>query len=334
MMVVGIFLLIANQLYKATYWKKDVGNHSDSLESFWELPANTENIYFGESSNFHVVDPKKGRHSISIMLDSLLKDKKIGTVDKPGLHAGTYLAVLKNIPEEMPLKMIIVTMNLRSFDADWRYSVGENYLAKTKRLIAPNLPIVNRFLIALKDYDYKTDEQRHDQLIETWKKEKFYIPNFKYNDVIKWDSAMAWHTWLGKNPNLTEENIGLACHYIKNFAFKIDPKTNQRIKDFDEIVEIAKKRHIKIVFNLLAENMEEANKLVGKELIYLMENNRKFLINRYHRNGNLVVDNLYAIQDNHFVDRNWPTEHYTRAGKLIIAKNIQKVLISKGISKK
>jgi hypothetical protein len=126
----------------------------------------------------------------------------------------------------------------------------------------------------------------------------------------------------------------LACHYIKNFAFKIDPKTNQRIKDFDEIVEIAKKRHIKIVFNLLAENMEEANKLVGKELIYLMENNRKFLINRYHRNGNLVVDNLYAIQDNHFVDRNWPTEHYTRAGKLIIAKNIQKVLISKGISKK
>ncbi|MCE2743778.1 MAG: hypothetical protein LW701_09460 [Fluviicola sp.] len=301
MMVVGIFLLIANQLYKATYWKKDVGNHSDSLESFWELPANTENIYFGESSNFHVVDPKKGRHSISIMLDSLLKDKKIGTVDKPGLHAGTYLAVLKNIPEEMPLKMIIVTMNLRSFDADWRNSVGENYLAKTKRLIAPNLPI---------------------------------IPNFKYNDVIKWDSAMAWHTWLGKNPNLTEENIGLACHYIKNFAFKIDPKTNQRIKDFDEIVEIAKKRHIKIVFNLLAENMAEANKLVGKELIYLMENNRKFLINRYHRNGNLVVDNLYAIQDNHFVDRNWPTEHYTRAGKLIIAKNIQKVLISKGISKK
>ena len=81
-----------------------------------------------------------------------------------------------------------------------------------------------------------------------------------------------------------------------------------------------------MVFNLLGENTEEAEKLVGKELIYLMEKNRSLLVNYYAMKGVVVVDNFYQVPDSCFVDRNWPTEHYNYQGKRIVAKNIKKAI--------
>jgi hypothetical protein len=327
----AVFLFSMNLLYRYTFWKEDVKQHGDVLENLWGVDIHSDAIYFGESSNFHMQEGDSIKHRISFALDSLLPSISIATVDNAGLHAGTYLSLVKNIPSEMKLKFILVTLNYRSFAANWRYAPFENYLSKSELMLSPSFPLVNKFLISLKQYDYKTEEERNAQMKLAWKNEKFTIPNFDYDNVIEWDSAVAWHTWLDVNPNLTEENLSLASHYIKNFAFNIDTVYNERIEDLNAIVAIANDKGYKLIFNLLGENAIEAEKLVGKELLYLMENNRSLLVNYYTNKGVIMVDNFYQIPDSCFVDRNWPTEHYNYQGKKIVAENIKKAIETNGL---
>ena len=77
-----------------------------------------------------------------------------------------------------------------------------------------------------------------------------------------------------------------------------------------------------VFFNILPENINLADSLVGKELVYLMRKNRDFLVQRYSGKGVVVIDNLESVQSDYFIDKNWTTEHYTDKGRIIIAKNI------------
>lgn len=326
-----VFLFTMNLLYLYTFWKEDVKQHGDVLENLWGADINSDAIYFGESSNFHVQEGDSIKHRISFALDSLLPNISIATVDNAGLHAGTYLSLVKNIPKEMNLKFVVITLNYRSFSANWRYAPFENYLAKSALMLEPSLPILNKYMISLKQYNYKSDQESYAQMKLAWKNEKFTIPNFDYDNVIEWDSAMAWKTWLGVNANLTEQNLPLASHYIKNFAFNIDTVYNERIADLNAIVSIAKNKGYEVIFNLLGENTIEAEKLVGRELLYLMEKNRSLLVNYYTNKGVTMVDNFYQIPDSCFVDRNWPTEHYNYQGKKIVAENIKKAIEANGL---
>jgi hypothetical protein len=98
------------------------------------------------------------------------------------------------------------------------------------------------------------------------------------------------------------------------------------------LVEIARKRNIKVVFNLLSENMQQANDLVGPMLTNMMEDNCQLLIDRYTQKGALVINNLYVVPDSCFVDRNWPTEHYNLAGKELVAQALAKGLKKEGLA--
>ena len=96
---------------------------------------------------------------------------------------------------------------------------------------------------------------------------------FPHQTVSDWD-AYQWNEGVkDKNNNKDEAATILACHYIKAYAFQIDTLTNPRIKDFNDIVKIAKKRNWNIVFNLMAENTEKTEKLVGKDLVFLLNQN-------------------------------------------------------------
>lgn len=319
-------ILVLNELYKRTFYKDDVSTHADVLENLWVVDEDVDAIYFGESSNFHVAEGDTGSHRISTILDTLLPDLKIGTVDHSGIHSGTYLALIQNIPSEMDLKYLIVTMNFRSFDAMWRYSQFETNLAKAELMMQPRPAIINKFLTSLNYYDLKTDEERQAQMHHAWETDSFNIPGFQFHTVDKWDSAMAWQHFVEINPYLTVEQIPLAAHYVKNFAFEIDTLTNERIHDFDAIMDWADERGVQVIFPLLGENMEEGRKLAGDELIYLMEKNRQLLKERYRRKGAIVVDVMDDIPDSNFVDRHWPTEHYDKEGKAIVAEKIAEAL--------
>ena len=77
----------------------------------------------------------------------------------------------------------------------------------------------------------------------------------------------------------------------------------------------------------MAENIQKADSLVGDDLVFLDAKNRDKLIERYQKNGVLVVDNLEAVEDEQFIDQNWTTA-LCRKGTKDYCCNVAKALKS------
>ena len=313
-----------NYVYKTYFYEKDIQKNSEVINKVRKVVNDSSVIiYIGESSNISFRSDDKDKRAISEMISDYFPSVKFGTITKEAAHAGIYYELLRNIPESSSVKTIIVTMNLRSFDGHWIYSNLETPLQKSMILIKDHPPLFNRFLLSFKGYDIKSDKEREKQFKSKWKNEKFVFPYpFKYKNVLEWDKVI-FHDGI-KNPDGTknQELTELADSYVKTYAFQIDTLTNPRIKDFDDIVSLSKKRNWHLVFNLMAENTERAKELIGDDLIFLIKQNRDLLVNRYNKNGVIVADNLELIPDEQYIDRNWTTEHYAEKGRKGIAKNV------------
>ena len=282
-------------------------------------------LYYGESSDISYHPDDSIKKSISSLTAEYFPETVLNAIDQPAFHAGNYLILLQHIPEDAPLETVIVTLNLRSFDAAWIYSDLETALQKSMVLIDPRFPpLINRIRLSFKDYEIKSDEERHQQVLEAWEENKLVFPSpFKYDNVVDWDHGMAKGGYSRRDSATMDQAMAeLACQYIKTYAFQIDTLNNPRIRDFDAITELARKRNWNLVFNLLAENVEKVQVLVGDELVWLIRKNRDLLVERYTRKGVIVVDNLESVPDKEYIDRNWTTEHYAQKGRMIIARNL------------
>jgi hypothetical protein len=320
-------IALLNICYEKTFWKKDLDNHADML---WELLNQQDHcdvLYFGESSDFHADSLDRSKKSINEFTADYFPSLKFGGVSRPAMHAGIFLAVIKHLSPKARVKTVVFTMNLRSFGAAWINSDLESYLQKTKVMYQPYPPIVNRFLYSLNVFENKTDKQREKDTREQWSRDQLSFPYpFPYKNVTEWNKAMANGGHLNKDGTWNKPKIDLACHYIKSYAFQINPVTNPRIKDFDEIVKVCKGKNLNIVFNLLAENIQYADSLVGKELVFLMRQNRSLLIERYSKMGVRIADNLEALKGEDFIDQDWTTEHYKEQGRRIVATKLAEQL--------
>jgi hypothetical protein len=167
-------------------------------------------------------------------------------------------------------------------------------------------------------------EERAPIIQAHWRNDKLNVaPDFPYKTTSEWD---AWRCMAGIDtlPDGTWDHarIGFACNFIKIMGFSIDTLTNPRIKDFDEIVEVAKEKNLHLVFNLLPENVQYADSIVGAQLAALIRQNRDLLVKRYNKNGVIVVDNLEKVPGKNFIEQDQVTEHYNQLGRWIIATNV------------
>jgi hypothetical protein len=317
-------LILMNLIYKKFFFEKDIQTHSDIINLVRKVVKDScEVVYFGESSNFTSRDDDMDKRPISDFIADYYPNIKSGNVTKGALHAGIYYELLRNIPVNSKIKTVIVTMNLRSFDANWIYSNLETSLQKSIVLLKDHPPLYNRFLLSFKGYDIKTDQEREKQFKHAWKNSQLRFPyKFKYQTVTEWDKAIANNGIKNSDGSKNEELTILGCHYIKQYAFQIDTLTNPRIKYFDKIVILAKERKWNLVFNIIAENTEHAKELIGTDLTYLIKQNRDLLVKRYNKDKVIVVDNLECVENDQFINEKWITEHYTEIGRKIIAQNV------------
>jgi hypothetical protein len=322
-LLLGVIVALLNFVYKHTLWMGDLYEHADMLEEVLKQQDKCDILYFGESSDFHTDSTDKSKKSISHFTADHFPGLKMGAASRPAMHAGVYKDVIRHISPDAKLKTLVFTLNMRSFDATWINSSLESYVLKTRIMYRMYPPIINRFLFSLNDFENKTEKEREQDMLKQWETDELHFPYpFKYKNVREWDKAMADGGHLNPDGSWNQPKIDLACHYIKAYAFQIDTNTNPRLQDFDEIVSICKEKNLNIVFNLMAENVQYADSLVGKDLIYLMKQNRDLLVNRYRGKGVIVVDNLEAVNGKDFVDQNWTTEHYKEKGRTIVAKNL------------
>lgn len=322
-----ILVFVLNLVYTQYFLKDDLKN-IPVYDSLQKVKCCSEVLYLAESSNLTIASTDTDRRRISDMIAGYYPGIEFGTVNYGAIHGSVYLNLIKSIPEENRIKTLIVTLNMRSFGADWIYSKLESLLQRDNVMLNDaRPPLINRFFMGLKAYDNKTIAERSEQVGDVWEKSILRFPyDFPYRNVNEWDRALADGSFKKADGSWDMPKIQLATSYVKTYAFQIDTLTNPRIADFDKIVEYARSRGWNIVLNLLAENVEKAKALAGKDLLYLMQQNRDLLVKRYTRMGALVVDNLEAVPDGQFIDSTWTTEHYAEKGRHIIAKNVAESL--------
>lgn len=324
-----LLLVGMNWIYKQFLWPSDVQSYSEAAQLVQAVQDSSEVLYLGESSNFTIADEDVDKLSISQFLGQYFPKKRIGTIAKGALHAGNYYDILRSLPSDCPVQTVVVTMNLRSFDASWIHSKLETALQKEMVMLKPGPAIWKRLMLSLRNYEIKSEAERSAEVKAIWARDTLRFPRpFPYATVIQWDSAIAmgYDTLVRRQPNSKAE-IDLACHYVKTFAFQIDTADNPRIRDFDRIVALAKSRGWHVVFHLLPENMEQATQLAGKDLAYLMRQNRDLLVKRYSGLEHVtVVDQLERLPTADFRDQNWTTEHYLEHGRRTVADGLAAAL--------
>ena len=316
-------LVVLNWVYATWFFEKDLRKHSDIVELSWDVTDDScRIIYLGESSNNHYGDEERSHRKISDFTADYFPSVKMGDLTKAASHAQTYLYMLKHIPASSSVETVVVTMNLRSFGPLWIYSKLETALRKQLVLLEDYPPLVNRFLLAFKAYPIKTEEEWNALVLEHWRTDTFNIPNFPWHTTVDWDYGMNQYGWYDANGQRDWDVTALACHYIKTYGFQIDDD-NPRVKDFDAIVDLCRERGWNLVFNLMAENVDKANELVGKDLMSLLRYNRDYLLKRYGTmEGVTVVNNLSLVRDVNFIDQDWTTEHYYEEGRRIVADHL------------
>ncbi|MDX2174173.1 MAG: hypothetical protein SFY56_13810 [Bacteroidota bacterium] len=324
--ILGLLLVIVvlNYLYTYTLFKKDLKDKCPQALEIIQTQNSTDIYYFGESSNNTTLSTDSIKNSISEITNFFFPNLKITTIDTPAVHAFIYKRWLSQINTSKKLpKAIIVTLNLRSFNSTWINSSLETPLQESMVLLRPYPNIINRFALSLQVFDNKTEQEREKIMLTDWDTSKLIFPfNFKYRTVRQWDYSTNFESFYKKaDGNKDEEKTILACHYIKAYAFNLGDN-NPRIKDFDEINNWCSKNKIKLYLNLLAENVGYADSLVGRELVYLIKQNRDYLFKRYSKDNCTVIDNLELVNGKEFIDQNWTTEHYSYKGRMIIAKNL------------
>lgn len=326
--VIVVLLLAMNWVYTKWFFEKDLLEHSDIIELPRQVVADSCRIvYLGESSNNTYGYAESDHRKISQMVAEYYPEVKMGDMTKAASHAQTYYYMLKQIPEDASVETVVVTMNLRSFGAGWIYSKLETALRKQLVLLEDYPPLANRFLLAFKAYPIRSEEEWGKIVKKHWKEDLLVFPyDCEWKNTHQWDSAMSWRgcrNYEGVyDPKLTE----LACHYVKSYAFSI-ADDNPRLKDFDDIVALCRQRGWNLVFNLMAENVDKANELVGRDLMCLMKQNHDYLLDRYgHLEGVTVVDNLNLVRDVNFIDQDWTTEHYYAEGRHVIAEQVAEAL--------
>jgi len=253
--VLILFLLVLSFVYEKQFYEKDIQRHSKIVNLVRKIPHDASVIYIAESSNTAVHEEDVDKRPISEILNSYLPELNVYDITKPASHAGIYQALLRQISKENQVKTVVVTLNLRSFNAQWIYSPLETSLQKSLVLLSPNPAFINRILLSFKGYDIKTEKERNIQIKKKWRHDEFQVPfDFPFKNVIEWDNSMCINGILDENNSYDLAKTELACHYIKAYGFQLDTVENPRIADFNEIIELAEERNWNLVFNLLAEN--------------------------------------------------------------------------------
>lgn len=323
MLAAAALLVLMNWIYSRWFFRQDLLEHSDIVEASWQAATDSlELVYLGESSNKTYGNSDTDHRKISEMLAEQLPEVRCGDITKEASHAEVYYYLLRNIPKENNIKTVVVTMNLRSFGPNWIYSTLETALQKKLVLMKGYPPLVNRALLAFKAYPIRSEAEWYKKSEESREKAPLVFPYpFQYKTMAEWDHAIASEgvkDSLGQRDQALTE---LTTHFIKNYGFQIRDD-NPRVRDFDRIVKLAEQRGWTLVFNIMAENTDRAKELVGDDLIFLMRQNVDYLMTRYTAKGVLVVNNLEAVRDADFIDRDWPTEHYYQNGRQTIANNV------------
>jgi len=323
-----VLLFAVNLTYEHTLWNADRSKYADVLDSLNTIVDSTDVLYLASSSNyFHPLSDTVG-YTISGFIDDQFPNLRVNSVCKGYMHAGAFYSVLKNIPKNSPIKTIVVSVNMRSFGAYWVYSDSETAFSQMELMMNNDYPLIFRkFLLSLDYYDNKTVEERRQQYLNSWRNDTLNITKYNFKKTtFDWDSISSLSSrYKDINYRNDYDKVGFMCNIIKAFAYNLDTINNIRFKQFDKIVDLAMSRNWNLIFNILPEDIDKANIMVGNEIPYILRKNRDVFVDKYKKQKVTIVDNMELLNGKYFFEY-YPTEHYTTIGKRVLSNSVSKVI--------
>ncbi|MFN8393869.1 MAG: hypothetical protein U0176_04275 [Bacteroidia bacterium] len=234
-----LLLLLAgmNLVYEHWFLSGDIAAYSESGALVQAIPDSAQVLFLGESSNLTFADEDVEKLSVSKLLARQFPGIPFADLSKGALHAGNYLPMLRSVPSGIPVKAVVVTVNLRSFNPGWVHSKLETALQKEMVLLRRGPGLWRRLMLSLRDYEIKSEEERLADTREHWQRIFEVSAGVSFRDGGGWDSACDARARVG-GPDAPRWQ--LATHFVKAYAFQIDTLTHPRIADFDGIVELAR----------------------------------------------------------------------------------------------
>jgi hypothetical protein len=318
-MFAALVLVLSAWIYQQWFYENDLKNEGWLRLKLERLNVHKNDILFlGASPNSTYSLTEKDQRSIVQMMMDDEPGLPIVSFDTGALHAGIFADVLKWIePENLP-ETVICELNFRSFSAEWIESELENSLQRNSIYMNRAIPMWNRARVVLKDYPWVSPAERRHRINNHFRFDR--LPFSDYRRTI-------FH-WFRELEKRYHGPPGMAGEYVKKFGLVLDSK-NPRIRQYDEVAAFCKKQHIRLIFVLFAENVQEAEMLVGKDLTELMHRNVDFLVKRYNTQSSEVVNCFDEVSDDQWFERNFITEHYLAEGRHRIATAILKQLLWK-----
>ena len=304
--------LLGEGFYRLLFYKHDRHSYSAPLAQLVDTinATGADILYLGESSNHTFGLDDTDTAWISEMIARHYPTLQVRDMTHDASHGQVYYLLLRSLSPDCPVSTVVVTLNLRSFGIGWIASPLETVLQKRIAMLCPRPALVNRAVLSFKAYDIKSTDERYQQMNHYWATHP--LPH--HPSVPQWADS------------LNTDSTTMPGTFVRNYAFLIDTLHNPRIRDFDRIVRLARERDWNLVFNLLAEDVEWAEQLVGPDLTTLMQQNADLLADYYTRMGVTVVNNFNCVPDSLFRDRDWTTEHYIQQGRQTIADNVATAL--------
>ena len=324
-LLVSLLSLLAEGLYRLLFYQHDRYAYSAPLVQMVDTinATGADILYLGESSNHTYGLDDTDTAWISEMIARCYPTLLVRDMTHDASHGEVYYQLLRNLSPDCPIGTVIVTLNLRSFGIGWIASPLETVLQKRLVMLRQRPALLNRAALSFKAYDIKSTDERYRQMNDYWASHP--LPH--HPSVPQWADSLNAQSVATEGSN--DALSTMPGTFVRNYAFLIDTLHNPRIRDFDRIALLARQRGWSLVYNLLAEDMQWADQLVGPDLTHLMRRNADLLVEHYTRMGVTVVDNLDAVPDSLFRDRDWTTEHYLQQGRQTIADNLSHALRGK-----
>jgi hypothetical protein len=321
-LLVGVVVFFA-----ANFWYVSSGLYQQERAKFSPMAERLDSaflhgdvVYLGESSNtsFNPWTDTFG-YSVSEFLQMYLPQNRVRGVSHDGYHVGLFSQMLGLMPAhwaDTGRKTVVITVNMRSFGPSAMFNGNEASNQQEAIFYTRRLALLNRVYVSLHHYDNR-DSREMERAKTQWFRTKDLLlqggagqhygsthggPGLQaageewfYHNTVKW-----WLRDLQRQfaPVSGEADLArvmpMAEAYLKEFAFLLDEE-NPRVKALDAIVEKCKKEAVNVVFVLLMPNFDHANRLFGKELTLLMDENMDFLRKRFegwserYKNGNFKV---------------------------------------------
>jgi hypothetical protein len=329
LVAVGVFFAANFWYVNSGLYRQERAKFSPMAAKLDTAFLNGDVVYLGESSNtsFNPWTDTFG-YSVSEFLQMYLPQNRVRGVSHDGYHVGLFSQMLGLMPEHWsnrgvdPLdsfaakKTVVITVNMRSFGPSAMFNGNEASNQQEAIFYTRRLALLNRVFVSLHHYDNRDSREMERAKTQWFRTKDLRLqggvgqhygsthggPGLQsggeqwfYHKTVKW-----WLRDLQRQfaPVSGDADLArvmpMAEAYLKEFAFLTDEE-NPRVKALDAIVEKCKREEVNVVFVLLMPNFDHANRLFGKELTLLMDENMDFLRKRFegwserYKTGNFKV---------------------------------------------